>query len=697
MSYLKEKRAAEKQKEILTCFAVGVGHRESYPPNARNFFIGLRNISPACFRYVRHEFSDRIPTLGTIKAWLSNSDINAKPGIQQQSLEMLKLKLAENDRKLVGSLSFDEMNIYKMVQCVSGKMIGYEHYPGIDRREAMIATQMLAFLFNAINDDVQIPVAYYFLAASESEDKSKKRTIIQGVINAILECGVELTNITFDGHRSNPKICKDLGSDLNVFSSTFKPSFMVGEHQVRDIFDPSHMQKLVRSTLAANKELYDSNNQPIKWEYFKRLVRFKEQRNMGSIIKIGHTHIEYGSKPMKVKLAIELLSNTNATLMENFMNQGYREFEGAQPTATFTRMFDKLFDVFNSTANSDNKIPLKRPMTVENAPEIIELFENATEYIKGLQIRNAARKLVPLCKSSFNTAFVGYIANMKNLLDIFNELVIEKPILQSIRTHKLSQDHLEVLFGKIRAFCGSGNNPTCVQVNSAMNKLLANTAIQYSAGGNCTILEEVQVYNPFSNISTISSRWPQSVKNSQVYFTSEQIDDVLRELSEIQESSSNNQLADHSDLNTAHIAALIEQKIETSKEFQTGCEECQSIFTMNEKIPDAFMTSIDSRNPCRSTYDIGKAAEHVLKIELLKGQFEPALIYQTIYSSLNIESLYQDSSCENHPDHISQIIEPILQKFIRIKCNYLAKKMSFEVRDKTVRQNLRHVNIFYNQ
>lgn len=683
---------AERQKQILSCLAVGIDHRQSYPSIVRNFCIGLKNISPAAYRFFRNQFSDRIPTVGTITTWHSNSDINVKPGIQQQALEMLKLRAARKNGKLIGALSFDEMGIHKMLQCINGEMVGYEYFPGMDRRTANLATQALVFLFNGINENMQIPVAYYFVASSDSVEKSK---LLDGVIGAILNCGVGLTSITFDGHKTNLKICRDLGADLNVFSSTYEPSFELAGCKVRNMFDPSHMQKLVRSTLGANKILFDSEENPIKWEYFKRLVQFKEQRNMGSIIKISQTHIDYGAKPMKVKLAVELLSNTNANLMEQFMNQGYAEFQGAMPTITYTRIFNDVFDVFNSTSDSNGNI-LKKTMSVTNISAIIELFEKAIKYIKGLHIRSPGGRLVPICTSMFKTAYIGYIANMQNLLDIFNELVIEKKKVQSIATHKLSQDHLEVMFGKIRSLCGSNNNPNCQQFNAALKKLLANTAIQYSDGGNCTVLEQVQEYNSFSNISTITSRRAKCLKDNNVCFVPEEIEAVLQELSKIQESSRTNQLADLSDLNTAHIASVIEQRIETRDDFQTECEPCKRIFKMNDKIHDAFTTSINTRKACQSTYDIGKAAEHILKMDILKGQFEPDLIYQTIFSSLNIDRLYPVSCCEEHFDY-SKLIAHILQQYIRIKCNYLAKKTTFEAREKNVRQKFTRMVINYNQ
>lgn len=62
----------------------------------------------------------------------------------------------------------------------------------------------------------------------------------------------------------------------NVFSRTYEPSFVIDGCIIRNIFDPSHMQKLARGTLGDNGELFDSESKPIKWVYFKRLVQFKE-------------------------------------------------------------------------------------------------------------------------------------------------------------------------------------------------------------------------------------------------------------------------------------------------------------------------------------------------------------------------------------------------------------------------------------
>lgn len=679
---------AERQKQILTCLAVGINNRENYPPHVRNFCIGLKNVSPAAYRFFRNEFSNRIPTEWTISKWHTNSDLNTEPGILKQSLEMLKLKIVQlEDKKLIGALSFDEMSIHKMVQCVNGEMIGYEKLSGIDRKTARLATQALVFLFNGINVDIQLPVAYYFIASSETEEKS---ILLKQVINALLECGVILSSITFDGHKTNPKICRDFGADLDVFSNNFCPSFMINGYRIRDIFDPSHMQKLVRSTLASNEMLYDSDKNPIKWVYFKRLLSFKDKLNLGSSVKISQAHIDYGSRPMKVKYAVELLSASNANMMEKLMNQGYAEFEGAGPLIKFIRIFNDIFDVFNSTSDSKENI-LKKTMNSTNAPIIFELFDEATEYIKGLFIRSPGGRLVPLVTSSFKTAFQGYIINMHNLKDMYNDFVINQKLITHIRTHKLSQDHLEVTFGKVRSLCGSNNNPNCQQFSAALKKLLANTAIQYSTKGNCTVVEPHSHHHhqtSLSNISKITSRPLKSQATINTFYTLDEMEVVLQHLSEIQESSNTTELNDLTDANTADIASMIENSIEKDEFFQI-------VFQENEKVPDTLLT-INTRKICQSTFDICKAANPLMNINILKCNYEQGLIFQTILSSLNINALYSNSSFEDFSVK-SELAKNILQQYIRIKSNYIAKKTTMESREKNLRHKLTRTVINYNQ
>ena len=62
-------------------------------------------------------------------------------------------------------------------------------------------------------------------------------------------------------------------------------------------------------------------------------------------------------------------------------------------------------------------------------------------------------------------------------------------------TYKLSQDHIELLFGLIRSMGGWNNNPTVRQFYAAYMKLLVHNDLQDVVRGNCLPLESVPILN----------------------------------------------------------------------------------------------------------------------------------------------------------------------------------------------------------
>lgn len=224
-------------------------------------------------------------------------------------------------------------------------------------------------------------------------------------------------------------------------------------------------------------------------------------------------HIDWRSDEMKVKLAVETLSSSVSNAMEYLMGQGFTEFEGAGPTIRFVRCIDDTFNVCNSTNMSILKQnALKRPWIAENIGQIGEFCNVATEYIKGLQIRNDSGRLVSLCTSANKGGFQGFVICLRSLTTIYNDLVIGKNLMSNFTTHAISQDHLEQIFGIIRSFNGSNNNPTCQQFNEAMRKILASTTLHAPKKGNCTVLQgTVPIHNPYSNILSITSRKPKAI------------------------------------------------------------------------------------------------------------------------------------------------------------------------------------------
>lgn len=685
----------QRQKQILSCMAVGIRNRESYLPTVRNFCITLKNISPAAYRFVRNEFDDHLPHVRTIAAWHANSNIDCAPGIIKNSIDTLKRKVDEKEimgDKLFGALLFDEMGIRKHVQFVNGQMLGFENIPGIDMSQADIATEALVFMFSATNDKLHLPVAYYFV--TKKVDAATKMALLSDIINQLLDTGIELSAITFDGLRTNPSMCRLLGADLDVYSETFSPFFNLENRGIGVLFDFSHVIKLARNVFGTKKVLFDADGNKIEWKYIEQLVEFKERRNLELSHKLSQAHIQWKSNPMKVRLAVETLSASTANSMEFLMDQGHSEFAGSKHTTKFIRTINDLFDISNSTDCAEKENPLKNPMSEKNAQQISQVFQIASEYIRGLQMIENGKKVM-LCKSLSKTGFQGFLINMECLANMFNEIVIEKKLMASIPTHTMSQDHLENLFGKVRALNGFNNNPTCQQFHGAMRKIMANTAIMCSKKGNCADFSLDSVYNPYSDIGSVTSRRATKNNNFGSNFSELELETFTNELATIQDMESVNHFTDSSDYTVSHIAGMIELQISNSERF--SCDLCKLVLKNSGKIHRPFLKNIFSTIPCQSTVEICSTSDHFIKIEVLKGQFKQNVIHHAIMRSLDHVNLYSDADFSTHSEHKFFLIQHIVNEYVRIKGVLLAKKYTFKENQISMRQKLSKLILQYNQ
>lgn len=155
---------------------------------------------------------------------------------------------------------------------------------------------------------------------------------------------------------------------------------------------------------------------------------------------------------MNVELAAQTLSKSVTDNLNFLVKNENPSFRNAQWTANFTNMFNDIFDAFNSKAYKYKDNPLKRPLSSENYEAIFELFDRATEYILGLQIREEKyEKPKNVCLTRVKTGFKGYIVRMKSTMAMYKKFVTEDKVLDSLPTMTFSQDYLEIFFGRIRA------------------------------------------------------------------------------------------------------------------------------------------------------------------------------------------------------------------------------------------------------
>lgn len=570
------------QREIIECLAYGRHGNESYSERVREFAFGLQYHSNRGYEFVRSTFDNHLPHPGTMRAWLSHSDLNIGTGISEQCLEIMRKKVAEKrelGEKLLCSLIFDEMHIRKHIQWCdkTKKLLGYVSYGEIDG-STEVANQAIVFMVNAVNDSFHLPIAYHFI---KSLNATKRATLLLKIIDKLEECGVVLTNITFDGYAANGSMCAILGANLDVYSSSLQTYFYTKRNnKVNIFFDICHMEKLIRNTLGRNKVLYDEHENAIEWKYFEKLLEIGSTDGMSLTHKMNASHLQWQRKCMNVKIAVQTLSSSTADSMQDLMDKGVEEFSDASPTINFIRKFDRLFDIYNSRMSVDENV-FKMALNENNSAQIFPFLDEMECYIKTLKMKNQHGKLISVCRSKSRTGFKGYIIGIHSLKAIYSGYLLNEQFLHTIPTYNFSQDFLEIFFGKIRSLNGFNDNPTVQQFMAAIRRLLAVSTIMLSQSSNCQLF--CTVSNPFSNVLTISSRRALIRQNEPSELSVDEVEHVYERLNELDKLERSKHITENfNDTAIAHLANVIENKIKNTPRLY--CSLCKNIFAENSKI-----------------------------------------------------------------------------------------------------------------
>lgn len=120
----------------------------------------------------------------------------------------------------------------------------------------------------------------------------------------------------------------------------------------------------------------------------------------------------------------------------------------------------------------------KKALCVANIERAKEFVKHATDYLSYLKFSDGKSIVYSVRK----TGFVGFIICLRNILDLYNDLLIASQI-KFLCTYKLCQDHLEMFFGKMRSRGGYNDNPNVVQFQSAYKKNVICTELKLRGKG----------------------------------------------------------------------------------------------------------------------------------------------------------------------------------------------------------------------
>jgi len=97
-----------------------------------------------------------------------------------------------------------------------------------------------------------------------------------------------------------------------------------------------------------------------------------------------------------------------------------------------------------------------------------------------------------LYTSAKKTFIIGIAIAVKSMFSITRELFVVSPYFSYVLTYKFSQDHLEILFGRIRQKFGANNPvvPNVTQFKTAMKQILLKNSIKCRTNGNCNSFDD---------------------------------------------------------------------------------------------------------------------------------------------------------------------------------------------------------------
>lgn len=401
---------------------------------------------------------------------------------------------------------------------------------------------------------------------------------------------------------------------------------------------------------------------------------------------------------MKVDLAVQTLSASTADSLESLMKHGVPDFEDAAATIRFVRLFNDLFDIFNTKSDdiqTDNIF--KRALSTQNHQEIFALFEFATHYIKHLKFIDPDNnnRLKDVCSSQIRTGFKGFIINMAALTQFYREYV-ETKMLNYIPVYWLNQDSLEIFFGKVRASNGFNSNPTMQQFKGNIRKLITYDAILCSKYANCFANCTIPA-QPFANILFVSSRSSinaETSSNGREVLPAE-LETLYQRLAEIEALEEHSLLDDLSDYSISYTAAVIEQRIVSIDSMY--CMQCKDVFKQNDKIRNALVGSKFKEKPCRCTIEVCKEADRFVKMGILQSDFDIYAIREAIFNLLDVQSLYANTDFNHNPEHKLYLVRSIIDVYIQIKATQIARSTTLEVKQSSYASKLRKLTHVYGQ
>lgn len=637
-----------------------------YCPELRKFAVTLNFLSPRAYTYIRQQIDSALPHPSTISKWYKT--IDCMPGFTAESFETIKQK-TKDGKKIYSALIIDSMAIRKIIEWDGTRYFGYVDIGnGLTGDDIPVAKEAIVFMLTSLNDNWKIPVGFFLV---DGVTGNQLGTLVKQCITLLRECNVHLCFLTFDGLPANISMATNLGCVVDLVN--LKTIFTYQESEVGIYPDPCHNVKLIRNTLA-EMLMIDEDGNTISWDYIKALNKLQMREGFHAANKMRKQHVLYQKQTMKVRLATQLLSASVADSLDACREKNISGFENSAATARFIRLFNDLFDILNSRTMKAKG--WKRPIANFNCGDVWVFFENAERYIRNLRFTDSTLVL----KSRRKTGFLGFMICMRSIRHMYNLHVSPKSDFKYLTTYKISQDHLELFFGAIRAKGGFNNNPSVRQFISAYKRLLVHAQFKSDGKGNCISLSEINILTSsscnryISHINISTDR--QKMNEDNIHITQGV------EFEDHDYFYDPSRLTEFAETVIEYIAGFVVRKIKK----MLYCQIC--VDSLEKYSPNNTLTMIKNKGgllfASQDVIKVCKIVERILKQYLSIGvkqtglpQYMLTIISKTLASCGDLFGDLSQHSIDqwNVDNHRNLLIKAIAEHYLKLRIHYMTKQL----------------------
>ena len=530
-----EGRFDDKQLAVVRELMSEKKQGKQYSEGIRKFAHGLLYYSPRAYDHVAQLFT--LPSTRTMRSDLSG--IDCWPGLLSVCFNELARHKGDI-RYSDGALSVDEMSIKKLVQYVPslGRGFGFVDYGGLlekgDSKD--LATDALVVMVTGLRSHWKLPLAWFLVHGVCAKDQAQ---IINMVIYRCYEDAELIIRTTvMDGTAHNVATFNSLGCNLTPedgcvekIETSFPHPHPKVDGPVYAMLDPGHMAKNIRGLLKHYGQIEWVGRGWVKWKYLELLDNIQTLHDFRLGNKLTSKHINFEKNKMKVKLAVQLMSDSVARALKWAYHEKIEGFyeDDCLVTAQFLELHDRLFDILNSRA--PNLPGYKGALSVGNFPKISAVFENVklmyfdmciTQTRKLKRGVKVTRKKLLLCDRK--TGPLGMLACIQTVEKLVNDMRCTCSTTCSPTTckkvfkmlylcmYKCQQDMLETYFSAIRQKSRFNMNPDALQVLYSFRSLIMHAGEYIKVKtGNCMNADEVVLLTVSKSVKTSIKKSSSSV------------------------------------------------------------------------------------------------------------------------------------------------------------------------------------------